>query len=24
VVLERFAITPFGNRLPNFSFELTA
>lgn len=22
VVLERFAITPFGNRLPNFSFEL--
>ena len=23
VVLERFAITPFGNRLPNFSFELT-
>ena len=24
VVLERFAITPFGNRLPNFSFELNA
>jgi hypothetical protein len=24
VVLERYAITPFGNRLPNFSFELTA
>jgi hypothetical protein len=24
VVLERFAVTPFGNRLPNFSFELTA
>jgi len=24
VVLERFAITPFGNCLPNFSFELTA